>query len=940
MKIVHSFLSRLALLMASFSIVSSSAFGTLEHPTVINRPSEEGFAVSQSRREVSVGIPSVELTTTGQTNETTAFFQDYLQAVAEYAYWNYTFVSAGWNELLTKAINGDIDVLVDVSKTAEREQKLNFSSQPMGTETCYLYATGDTMVAYNDYSAFNGYKIAYEEGGAIIDAFTALGTEKGFTFDKVGFSTAKEMFAALDNGEVNAVATNNFYDVPASYTVICKCKQDSVYITTKLSDSTLKTQLDDAMSLLFAYNPSFNSDLYNYHFSRTASQAFAFTKEENAYIAQKNTINFYYENNWAPFEYDKNGTAAGITPDIIRAIAEDTGLTFRFVLADSTYDIYQDIAKSQNDAVMAISGNYIWASNHKLLMTQPYVNGSVLQVSNTNATPQSVAVVKSGYLADRITAKFPNLTRVEYETFNECMEAVRKDKADCTFLNYYQANYYRSMLAYSSMSFQPVQTITQSIALSITDGSNPVLLQVLSKGLQRLSTTHIQSILSDNSVYEEPFSLSLLFRRYTAASVSVTVVLILVLLAMVFLIVYSEVSKKQAVALAAAKREADAANKAKSDFLSRMSHDIRTPLNGIVGMTYIAKQKNKSSDVGDCLDKIDVSSQFLLSLVNDILDMSKAEAGEVKLHREPYPLKEIEGYLNNVISPLFTDKNVNFSIEVVEQSNKIPLLDKLRVEQILSNLLSNAVKFTPKNGTVHCLLKIEDLEAPKVRFTMDVKDNGVGMSQQFQKIIFEPFTQEDRDDPANFHKGTGLGMAITKKLVDLMGGTITLVSEIGKGSDFTVVLDTDSVSIEESEASLKSKERSANPTSFQGKHVLLCEDNPINQEIALTILREKGFVVDLAGDGRQGFEAFEKSPVNYYDAILMDIRMPNMDGYAATKAIRNSVREDAKTVVIVAMTADAFGEDVQKCFAAGMNGHVAKPIDPPTLYAKLGELIK
>jgi signal transduction histidine kinase/CheY-like chemotaxis protein len=902
-------------------------------------PLKEGFATSLTRRKVKAGIPTVTVNKTDEQSETTLFFEDYLQAVAEYASWDYEYVFGGWGDLLSQAVNGTIDLLVDVSKTSERETQLDFSSESIGTEMCCLYARKDTTIAYNDISSFQGLNVAYESSGTIVESFGEYATENGFTFNKVPYPTTQAMFAALDNKEVQAAVTSSFYDIPSSYTVICKCKASPVYISTNNRDSALKTQLDSAMALLLNYNPSFNTDLYQYHFNRTSGQGLAYTKEENDYIASKKTVYVYYETDWAPFEYDEKGVAEGVTPDVIRAIGEDTGINFQFVLTDSTSTIYNDIDISNEDTVMAVSYNYIWANKHDLYTTQPYVAGSVLSVSKSGGTPKTVATAKDGYLESRIMAIYPNLQRIEYKTFDECMEAVRKGKADCTFLNYYQANYYRSMSVYSSFSYQPESAISQSIALGITTKSTPVLLEVLSKSLQRISGTQLQKILSDNSVYSEPVSLPMLFRKYTAASIGITILVILALLAMVFLIIYSEARKKQNLELAAAEKKADAANKAKSEFLSRMSHDIRTPLNGIVGMTYIAKEKNKAPEVGDCLDKIDVSSQFLLSLVNDVLDMSKAEAGEVKLHREPYPLNEIESYLDSVIAPLFQDKGVQLKIEKDEQSKRVPLLDKLRVEQILSNLLSNAVKFTPKNGLVTCKLMLEDA-GDKVRFTMDVKDNGVGMSQQFQKVIFEPFTQEDRDDPANFHKGTGLGMAITKKLVDLMGGTITLKSDIGKGSDFSVVIDTESVSVEESEASLKAKERSANPSSFQGKHVLLCEDNPINQEIALTILREKGFVVDLASDGQQGFETFSNSPIHYYDAILMDIRMPNMDGYEATKAIRDLTRADAKTVVIVAMTADAFGEDVQKCFAAGMNGHVAKPIDPPTLYAKLGELIK
>ena len=387
------------------------------------------------------------------------------------------------------------------------------------------------------------------------------------------------------------------------------------------------------------------------------------------------------------------------------------------------------------------------------------------------------------------------------------------------------------------------------------------------------------------------------------------------------------------------RQQAMAANAAKSDFLSRMSHDIRTPLNGIIGMTYLAQEQPNPPRTADCLEKIDTSSKFLLGLVNDILDMSKAESNKIELHPEPYPAEAFFRYLDAVIRPLCREKNLKFIIDAAPVTSVVPLLDPLRVNQIFFNLLSNAVKYTPEGGTVIYRLREQLLAPDRLRLQAEVIDNGVGISAQFQKVLFEPFTQEMRSDISET-RGSGLGLAIAKKMLDLMGGTISVDSTPGKGTAFHLTAEFDCVPLQAG-GQEKTRLQHGGPdlADLAGKHVLLCEDHPLNQEIAKALLQEKQMTVTLAEDGKHGLELFEKSAEGYYDAILMDIRMPVLNGYEATGAIRALPRADAKTVPIIAMTADAFVDDVKHCLDAGMNGHIAKPIDPAGMYAALLDAI-
>lgn len=381
---------------------------------------------------------------------------------------------------------------------------------------------------------------------------------------------------------------------------------------------------------------------------------------------------------------------------------------------------------------------------------------------------------------------------------------------------------------------------------------------------------------------------------------------------------------------------ADSANAAKSDFLSRMSHDIRTPLNGIIGMTYLTQEMDLPEEARDNLRKIDLSSKFLLSLINEVLDMTKAESGKIELRPEPYRIQDFQAYLSSVILPLCKEKNIRFVLDVEPLTDYIPMMDSLRLNQVFFNLLSNAVKFTPEGGSVTFRLREHLTAQGRLALEITVADTGIGMSEDFQKHLFEPFTQEMRDDSSEM-RGTGLGLAIVKKLLDLMDCSVNVKSYLGKGTSFAITGEFDCITSQEAvSVSLNNAPSSSLPENC---HVLLCEDHPLNQEIVKRLLTENNALVNIAEDGRRGLNEFATSPYGFYDIVLMDVRMPIMDGIEATRHIRRLNRDDARTVPIIAMTADAFDEDVRKCLDAGMNGHIAKPIDPESLCETVREYI-
>lgn len=398
--------------------------------------------------------------------------------------------------------------------------------------------------------------------------------------------------------------------------------------------------------------------------------------------------------------------------------------------------------------------------------------------------------------------------------------------------------------------------------------------------------------------------------------------------------------KNQKILMEAAET-AEKANRAKSEFLSQMSHDIRTPLNGIIGMTYLAKGQQNPSETMKYLDNIDISSKFLLGLINEILVMSKLENNKLVLNPEPYTSAQLTSYVNAVVRPLCAKKDQRFLAEIDMPEGYHILLDKLCFNRILFNLLSNAVKYTPAGGTIRYRVAADVVpDMHKMSMHVEISDTGRGMSAEFQEIMFEPFSQEHRND-TSIDRGSGLGLAITKRLVDALRGVITVQSKPGNGTTFAIDMLND---YEEATVVPGLTEKSdSTKTSYDvlfGKHILLCEDHPLNREITEILLKQQGMSVDMAVNGRDAVGQFSASPIHYYDIILMDIRMPVMDGLMATTVIRKLPREDALHTPIVALTANAFAEDVRQCINAGMDGHIAKPIDPDILYTTLASFIQ
>lgn len=399
-----------------------------------------------------------------------------------------------------------------------------------------------------------------------------------------------------------------------------------------------------------------------------------------------------------------------------------------------------------------------------------------------------------------------------------------------------------------------------------------------------------------------------------------------------------EEEQKQKQLLLEAAEKADAANKAKSTFLFNMSHDIRTPMNAIVGFTDIALHQNSVAEIHDSLEKVRESSKHLLSLLNDVLDLSRIESGKAVFFPEPVDITKLTDDVLAIMNGLLYNRDLKFEVYRERPKNPYVLADATRIREVLTNFLSNAVKFTKDGGTVTLDISSHPGEDDKhIAARYIVKDNGIGMSEEFQKKLFKPFSQEDDRGARTQYKGTGLGMAIAKEYVEMMGGSIAVESQKGVGTTFTV-----EIPLELTEQGIRQKQEEPVHHDLTGVNVLMAEDNDLNAELATVMLEDAGMAVTRAFDGKDAVELFKNHPQGTYDIILMDIMMPNMDGHQAAKTIRamGTERPDAATIPIIAVSANAFAEDIKASLDSGMNGHVSKPLNMKEVTDTIAKYIK
>ncbi len=884
---------------------------------------------------------------------------DYLQHMLDFANWNYEYEGyeegRSWSDMLSMLENGEIDLLTSAVRTPEREEKFAFSAQPIGiSDTILTIKAGNLKYSAEAYEKWNGMRVGMLKGNSRNDSFREFSEEKNFTYVPVYYSTDSELKESLENGTIDAAVTSNLRQIHGEW-LLAQFDPKLFYVITRKDDTELMAEVDYAIEQVQDTAPELQNELYHKYYSADNGDQIAYTGKERAFIntCQENGIKFsaIIDPDQRPYAYVENGEMKGILSDLCREIFRRTGLDIT-IEPISDRSRYQELKQNGEAAICCdFCTDSAHAEREGYVLTSDYYAGSVSRLfrKRFSGSVKTGGIVRDSLIMDQMMNDISqNVSITTYDSVQDCVDAVRSGKTDTAYLftNTAQRAVWKDVTNQLNCVTLPEDQL--KFALGVRKEQNYLLASVLDKAILSISDEDISELAAPYMVNGvKDTTLIGLFYDSPLTMVAGAVCLIFFFSMLVILMIVRRKQKSEEaanIALKKAIQEAECANRSKSDFLSRMSHDIRTPLNGIIGMTYLAKEESNPKKTADCLEKISTSSGFLLGLVNDILDMSKAENNRIELHPEPYPVEEFNSYIDAVIAPLCRSKNQNFQLDIIPMQDYVPLADPLRVNQIFFNLLSNAVKYTPEGGTIVLKIRTQMTEEKKFRVSASVSDNGIGISEEFQKVLFDPFTQEGRSDTAE-NRGSGLGLAIVRRMLELMNGTISVNSTVGKGSEFRLQMEFDCIPKTELASAVSSAEHGDLKKAVQGdevlagKHVLLCEDHPLNQEIARALLEEKKMVVEVAEDGKQGVMMFQKSPIGFFDVVLMDIRMPVMDGYEAVRQIRSCDRADAQNVPILAMTADAFADDVQKCLKAGMNGHVSKPVNPGQMYEKLKQVM-
>lgn len=690
------------------------------------------------------------------------------------------------------------------------------------------------------------------------------------------------------------------------------------------------------------------------------------------------------------FEDGDSPQIKGITIDILDMISEATGLTFRYQALPSgsvTYDLLQQL---DVDLLAGVEYNTINEQAAGIAMTEPYLRAEKVFVCKKGVLFQPdkemTIAVSSGSqtLEHTIKKQYPQFQVLFFDSTEAALSAVLSGEADAVLHNQYTVERILCKPVYEDLQIVAAATIGDSQCLAalvpIQDRKNVIsedtalLLSILNKGIASLDQSKVSFlIIKETAENAYQFTVWDMIYRYRFAAIILVIALLLmiVLLRMNHLLRLKHAEqmaaqqranelaavnarmKEQQLLLADALKHAEEGNRAKTSFLFNMSHDIRTPINAILGFTDIARRnENDPKRLTDCLDKIQLSGRQLLQLINDILNMSKLENGTITLTEDYCNLEECIKTVQTILQAEIDQKQLTFQSDLTDVTDQWVYCDSIRINQVLFQILNNAVKFNKPGGSIFVTLHqtpcaIEEYAVYEIR----IKDTGIGMAPEFLSRIFEPFEREHTSTISQT-QGTGLGMSITKTLVDLMGGTIEVSSEPDKGTEFALRFTFKLAKQETSDdarhpdQNLSDNERAADEQAalsvmdFSGKRLLLVEDNELNMEIARELLWDAGFQVETAKNGQIAVDMIQSSAAGYYDAILMDIQMPVMDGYEASRRIRGLEDKALSHIPIIALTANAFDEDKKEALANGMNAHIAKPVDAEILYRTLASVLK
>ena len=873
-----------------------------------------------------------------------------LETLSGYTGWQFEYVTCDWSDCFEKLKNGEIDIMGGISYTADRAEEMLFSDEPMGEEKYYLYADfSRTDISASNFKTLNGKKIGVLMGMEPEEMLTEWEEKHGIKTEHVNISNNEDVKQKLANHEIDCfVSLEEAFWAELGISTMTRVGESSIYYAINKDRPDIKEELDYAMSVLDEADPFYTADLYKRYFSMDYTPIL--TSEEKAWLRKHGAIRMgFLTSDGGVSNYDPaTGKLTGAITDYIQFAAGCLGnqeLEFQIVGYDSIEAELDALKSGEIDMIFHFNQNPNLAEEYRVACTSTTWITNLMAVTNKEhfneskanriAVPQNKLSLKK-YLA----FYYPQWEIVDCDTQEDAARLIETGQADCFVTGISsEENYSKKYGFYSVPLLNPVKS-----CFAVKSG-NCSLLSILNKTIKAKPINLLAGSIamyqsSARKVTLSEFIKDNFFMVLLISSIAVAVVLLTILKLLQKARKAEAAAKKAAndtqelnAKLQVAVENAESANRAKSTFLFNMSHDIRTPMNAIIGYADLASRHlDDPAKLEKYMENIQVCGQNLLMLLNNVLDLARIENDKTEIE---YSVSDVEKDFRNCIAMFQNQADSKGQTLTVTAHLQHPYVyaDIPHLTEVCTNLVSNAVKYTGACGTIHC--DITQKPGKKEGWcdtVITVADNGIGMSQEFQKHIFEPFERE-RTSTVSKVEGSGIGMGIVKKLVGLMGGTVEVESKIGVGSTFAVTIPSRIASEEEAQA-----KREINPSDKKclcGTRILLTEDNDLNAEIAAELLQEEGCTVDRAKDGVECVDMLEKAANGTYQIILMDIQMPVMNGYDATRKIRRMGDPKKANIPIVAMTANAFSEDRQAALDAGMNDHIAKPIDMNILVSTL-----
>lgn len=857
---------------------------------------------------------------------------EYLQKISYITGWKYEYVYGSFKECLDMLADGEIDILGNVSYTPERAESIDYSTYVAGTERYWIYTREDhTDLTDGDPKQMNGCRIGVADGSYQKELLEKWLDSNQIQAEVVVCKGYDEMIEKLDADELDALVIP-VLSVNSDFIAIANIGASDCYFGVSKSRPDLLKELNSAMEEINNTETDYSSKLYA-RYEGKAVINYALNKEEKQWLdAHENTIRVGYLKDNLPFCGEENGKLTVI----LGTVQEKYKITIKAVPCSTGVEMNEALQSGKIDIAGPIIQDFYTQEQFQVVLTDAIFDITPVVIykgKEYSSSLSTVAVTETSlYSGLMVSLLFPDAEIKQYDTQEECLEAVANGKVGATVVPSSKINILNESPLTQSLSFAEMAK-RQELGM-FTTRENRRAATIINKAIEQSSNVLNGVVLAQNSVSEKEMTLKDILAEHAGLVIGVSFVIIFVLLLLVYSLSVSR--KKQMEALKEA-QNANAANIAKTTFLNHMSHDLRTPMNAIVGFTDIAMKRKPDKEVENCLKKIRQSSEYLMTLINDVLDISRIESGKLEYKPVPTDLRDMINTVLSIAKGYMENRDLNLYVSREKLKTPYVMADELRIREVLLNIISNAVKFTKDGGTISFAAENapgNDENHIIVRYR--ISDTGIGMSEEFQTRIFDEFSQENGGARTSY-KGAGLGMAIAKQYVDLMGGKIEVSSRKGIGSTFTVeipLLIAEQILTEKEEKLRKDMD-------LHGLHVLLAEDNDLNAEIAAALLEEQGMIVTRTADGKSALAQFCNTAPGTFDLILMDIMMPEMNGYETTKAIRNlSERPDGKEIPIIAMTANAFAEDVQAALHAGMDDHVAKPVDMRILISVITKYIE